>query len=342
SIIEAIQLMTELKSFRATSADQLIQWGKDNSVVKMQVSDGSRFIEEELHIQEGKRKYYLNQKSKKIQDLKGFLPAVVFTPDDLNLIKGSNSKRRDSIDSLGVQLSKNFYVVRSDYQKLIKQKNQALKDGISSSVIESINEVLAKVGAQYIHHRLTLLDIFVPYLESFYSSISNEKEKLQLRYEPSFSEEVFSSWPCSALVNKDEIQEKLFTSLIAVLPDEIDSKRSKVGPHADKLNFNISLDSDTFNNAEYYASQGQQRSIVLAFKMAELQTIQNRLHQRPVLLLDDVMSELDEKRRLQFMELIGEDIQTFITTTNLSYFSDDIIKGARIYNLPLENNNEAI
>ena len=340
SIIEAIQLLTELKSFRATSADQLVQWGKDSSVVKVVISDGQRHIEEELHISEGKRKYFVNQKAKRIQDLKGFLPAVVFTPDDLNLIKGSNSKRRDSIDSLGMQLSKNFYSVRSDYQKLLKQKNQALKDSMSTSVLESINEVLSKVGAQYIFHRLTLLNIFVPYLETFYLSISGENEKIQLVYEPSFGKELIEEslcvWPYSAQLSKDAIQENFYKDLVKVLPDEMDSRRSKIGPHADKFIFNISVGSDIFNNAEHYASQGQQRSIVLAFKMAELQTIQNILHQRPVLLLDDVMSELDEARRSFFMDLIGGEIQTFITTTNLSYFTDDVIQSAHIYNLPLE------
>lgn len=338
SIIEAIQLMTELQSFRATHASELINWGAEEASVVVDISDGERQLEEQLIVQNNKRQYLFQGKSKRIQDLKGLLPAVIFTPDNLDLVKGSYSKRRDALDNLGVQLSKNFYSVRADYQKLIKQKNQALKDEADQAFIESLNEVLVKVGVQYIMLRFALLESFCPYLKQYYQGITDGKEDISLQYELSWSEEYLSEF---SQVNKDELIQNFTKALEEHIEKERDSKRCKIGPQADHIDFFIKpVAVQDFRNASIYASQGQQRSVVLAFKMAELKTIQEILHQKPVLLLDDVMSELDEARRSMFMELIQGDIQTFITTTNLAYFNDSIIMQADIYSLPFEGTQE--
>ena len=334
SIIEAIQLVTELQSFRATHATELINWNEKEAKVLVDISDGERQLEEQLIIKDNKRKYLFQGKSKRIQDLKGLLPAVVFTPDNLDLVKGSYSNRRDALDNLGVQLSKNFYTVRADYQKLIKQKNQALKDEADKTFIESLNEILVKVGVQYVILRFTLLDSFCPYLEQYYQGITNGKEDISLQYQLSWTSDYISEF---SLVDKDLLTQHFIESLEENLEKERESKRCKIGPQADHIDFFIKpAVEQSFRNASIYASQGQQRSVVLAFKMAELKTIQEILQQKPVLLLDDVMSELDEARRSMFMELIQGDIQTFITTTNLAYFNDSIIKQADIYTLPFE------
>ncbi len=334
SIIEAIQLLTELQSFRATHAGELINWNKEEASVLVEISDGERQLEEQLIIQDNKRQYYFQGKPKRIQDLKGLLPAVVFTPDNLDLVKGSYSKRRDAIDNLGIQLSQNFYNVRADYQKLIKQKNQSLKDEANKTFIESINEVLVKVGVQYIMLRFSLLDSFCPYLKQYYQGITEGKEDISLQYQLSWGGDYISEF---FQVNKDILTQEFIKALEDNFEKERESKRCKIGPHADHIDFFIKpATEENFRNASIYASQGQQRSVVLAFKMAELKTIQEMLQQKPVLLLDDVMSELDEARRSMFMELIQGDIQTFITTTNLAYFNDSIINQANIYTLPFE------
>lgn len=338
SIIEAIQLLTELQSFRAIHASELINWDKEEASVLIEISDGQRQLEEQLIIQNNKRQYFSQNKSKRIQDLKGLLPAVVFTPDDLDLVKGSYSKRRDALDNLGIQLSKNFYSVRSDYQKLIKQKNQSLKDEAEKTFIESLNEVLVKVGVQYIMLRFTLLDSFCPYLKQYYQGITDGKEDISLQYQLSWGSDYIHDF---SQVNKDVLTQEFIEALESNLEKERDSKRCKIGPHADHADFFIKPASEeNYRNASIYASQGQQRSVVLAFKMAELKTIQEILQQKPVLLLDDVMSELDEARRSMFMELIQGDIQTFITTTNLAYFNDSIIDQADIYTLPFKGAQE--
>ena len=337
SIVEAIQLLTDMKSFRSTHASELVSWNSDHAQVKAVFTDGQRVLEEVLDIKDGKRRYSLNGKPKSVQTLKGLLPAVIFTPDDLNLVKGPHSKRRESIDNLGMQLSKNFHAVRNDYQKLLKQKNQALKDGLSRAVVESINEVLAKVGAQYLSHRLILLDTFTPLFSHAYKTITSGNEQATIRYRFLWGdecgvEEFIDQSP------KESLQKHLVTALSGAIDEEYARKKSVVGPHADHITYVLAKagDNQGFRNASQYASQGQQRSITLASKMAELRTIQTIVHQQPVLLLDDVMSELDETRRTMFMQLVEDGIQTFITTTNLSYFNDDLISNAHIYHLPFK------
>lgn len=335
SIIEAIQLLTDLKSFRTNQSLEFMFWNESNTSILIEMTDGTRELKEELKIIEGKRQYFLNEKKKRIQDLKGLLPAVVFTPNDLDLIKGSHSKRRDALDNLGVQLSKNFYSVRADYQKLIKQKNQALKNEMSLAYIQSLNDVLIKVGSQYCVHRLTLLNSFLPFFKEAYQTTTSNLESTDITYQFSWGKEIkdFSQ------VSKEYIQQQFSAALQNSLEDEIINKRSKIGPHADHIDIFISpfTSIPDFRNASVYASQGQQRSLVLAFKMAELRTIQEIIHQQPVLLLDDVMSELDEDRRHMFMNMILGDVQTFITTTNLNYFEEDVLQQADIYTLPFEN-----
>lgn len=334
SIIEAIQLLCDLKSFRTNQSDQLVLWGENTAFIAIEITDGVRQLQEELHIVEGKRQYFLNGKKKRIHDLKGLLPAVVFTPDDLDLVKGSYSKRRDAIDNLGVQLSKNFYSVRADYQKLIKQKNQALKDEAPNTYIESLNDVLVKVGSQYCIHRLTLINSFLPFFIEAYKTTTSNLELASITYELSWDEEIkdFSQ------VNKEVLTQQFQQALSRSFEEERQSKRSKIGPHADHIDFNIAENNENsfFRQASAFASQGQQRSLVLAFKMAELRTIQEVIHQQPILLLDDVMSELDESRRKMFMDMVAGEVQTFITTTNLNYFEDKILNMADVYTLPFE------
>ncbi|MBQ9068421.1 MAG: DNA replication/repair protein RecF, partial [Eggerthellaceae bacterium] len=191
--------------------------------------------------------------------------------------------------------------------------------------LASMNEVIAKVGAQYYVHRSVLCSKIKPYLEKYYSQISNGSERVELCYLPSWGTVEDSA-------NREHIQRLLQDSLDQREEEERARKKSVVGPHTDDIQF--ILDGE---NALHFASQGQQRSIVLAYKMAEASLIQEILGQKPLLLLDDVMSELDEHRRSCFVDFIGGKTQTFITTTNLSYFDDSLLKDAEVIKLPIED-----
>ena len=318
TLLEAICLLTGLKSFRTNKHDQLVSWGESQSAVTALIEGGERLLEMKLVVDEGQRQYFLNSKRKTIKDLTGMLPAVTFTPDDLFMVKGSSEKRRAFVDNLGSQLSKNYYLVHSDYRKLVKQKNAALKQEEPQSVIDGINEVLAKVGGQFYRLRIDLLDRLVPLIEEYFAEITDGKEKIELVYTPSWSDgEHFAT--------KEEANEALFAAIEANKEAEREAQRVTIGPHKDAISFLISG-----NDAQQYASQGQQRSIVLACKIAEIELVQQTLGQKPVLLLDDVMSELDEKRRAAFMKQVKNTTQTFITATNIGYFNQETLDNSEI------------
>lgn len=323
SLVEAVQMMTALKSFRTAKAAQMVRWGAPRAQVTARLQSDRRQLDLELSIDQGKRSYKLNGKHRRIAQLKGLLPAVAFTPDDLRLAKDSDASRRDALDDLGAQISKNFYQVRSDYARLLKQKNHALKDEQPDAFIASIDDVLVRVGAQVLAHRLIIVAKLQPYFRRFYREITGGEEA-ELRYRPCWLSEDDGPYA----YERERAQEDFRRALVAAKERERAQHRAVVGPQADKAGFYVNG-----HDAIHYASQGQQRSVVLAYKLAEAAVIQDTLGQKPLLLLDDVMSELDERRRGFFMEFIADDIQTFITTTNLDYFTDAMKSRARIVRL---------
>ena len=327
NIVEGIELLTALSSFRNPTARQMMRWGSEDARLSASFLSSSRDLLGELSISEGKKAYSLNGKPKKVQALKGLLPAVVFNPDDLDLVKGSQGGKRAAIDALGSQLSSNYYVILKDYEKILHHKNRLLKDEGPSSYIDAVDETLLTVAAQLYCYRSSLFSRVVEELERFYCEIAGGQEQIQATYVPSW-EEHDPEQPTTFVLPKDQATDRMKQALSDKREEERRRRHAVVGPHADRLEFFIDG-----KNARMYGSQGQQRSIVLSFKLAEVSVIQEMLAQKPVLLLDDVMSELDAHRRNSLIRFISGDIQTFITTTNLQYFSDDMLAKARIVEL---------
>ena len=168
NLIEAIQLLTALTSFRHGTADQLIRHGEERSRVSMQATDGNRRLDIDLTLDGRTRKYRLNGKAKRPIDLKGVIPSVVFTPDDLDLVKGPNSGRRSALDTLGAQVNKSYYTVRRDYEKVIRHKNRLLKEEADVALVEAINEMIVTVGAQLTIYRIALFERLLPHLTAKY------------------------------------------------------------------------------------------------------------------------------------------------------------------------------
>lgn len=329
NVIEGIQLLTALTSFRHPTIHQIIHDHESYARLDIGVKGGARDLELSLNVEQGKKYYMLNGKSKHTTDLKGLVPSVTFTPDDLHLVKGSSSVKRDALDILGSQLSANHYVIKRDYEKVVRYKNRLLRDEASDDLIESINETLITCGAQLSWYRSALFEKMIPMIRSYYTEITGGHETMDACYIPSW-EHHDPTQVVTYTYTRDEAREATTTALDDYRDEERARRRSLIGPHHDHVEFFIEG-----KNVALYGSQGQQRSIVLAFKLAEVSVIQNILHQKPILLLDDVMSELDVTRRDSLMSFIEGDIQTFITTTNLSYFNDDILARARVVNLPL-------
>lgn len=343
NIIEGVQLLTALTSFRHATRDQLIRHGSESARLEAAVSDGNRALEITLALDDKSRKYQLNGKAKRPGDLKGLVPSVIFTPDDLDLVKGSMTGRRAALDTLGCQVNKNYYALRRDYEKVIRHKNRLLKDEADPALVEAINEMLVTCGAQLVCYRTALFGRLVPHMVEKYRQISQGREMLSAVYVPSWARSAATANAAGGSpafvapspeehtpLQRDEVREALTRALHERAGEERRRGRAVVGPHADEITF--LLDGQ---DASLFGSQGQQRSIVLAYKLAEAAVIEEVLEQKPVLLLDDVMSELDGARRAALVEAMERGSQTFITTANLAYFDRDMLNRSNVVSLPL-------
>lgn len=333
NLVEGIQLITAFNSFRSSKTEHLVRFGEDSSFIRAVLGDGVRKLDIDFTIYEGKRSFSLNGKRKQIKNLRGILPSVVFSPDDLNFIKGSQSIKRAEIDNLGFQLSANYNNVRHDYERILKQKNRYLKEDTTHTFLESVNEVLTTIGSQFYVLRTRLVQELIPYIKTYYAELCVGKEEVSIAYIPSWLkyEDPSLQELMESQLSRDEVKEQLDTVIEREFSREHQRRLSLFGPHADQIVFLING-----KDASHFASQGQQRSLVLSYKMAEVALLRDRLNQTPVLLLDDVMSELDEQRRSQLIKVISQDIQTFITSTNLSYFDDEFLSNAEIIELTQE------
>ena len=330
NIVEGIQLLTAQSSFKHPTSLQMIRQGATSARLAADVSDGNRGLSIALSLSEGKRSFSLNGKTKRTADLKGLAPSVSFTPDDLQLSKGSMSLRRDAIDAMGSQMSRNHYLIRKDWDKVLRQKNMLLKDEADVLMLESINDLVITCGAQLTCYRAALFAKLSAYMESYYSEIAGSSERMDAKFAPSWARE--GEWLSrDEALTKGDARSLLAEALKEKLSEERIRRRSLVGPQADRIEFFVGG-----KQVSVYGSQGQQRSVVLAFKLAEVSLIRDILSQQPILLLDDVMSELDEHRRRSLVQFVSSDIQTFITTANLAYFDKDLLAHADIVQLPLE------
>lgn len=347
NIIEGVQLLTALTSFRHATREQLIRHGCGAARLEASVTDGKRDLTVDMLLDDKARKYRLNGKAKRPADLKGLVPSVIFTPDDLELVKGSMTVRRTALDTLGSQVNKSYYTVRRDYEKVIRHKNRLLKEEADPALVAAIDEMVVTVGAQLAWYRAALFARLQGPLAEKYHQISGGREVLTAVYAPSWNRSAGSfevplpgdidaprPLPYPGAVpapsfTRDEAREALARALHERAAEERRRGRAVVGPHADTITF--LLDNQ---DASLYGSQGQQRSIVLAYKLAEAAVIEELLEQKPVLLLDDVMSELDGRRREALVEAMERGSQTFITTANLAYFDQNMLNRANVVELP--------
>lgn len=335
NLLEAIQLTTALTSFRSATTTQLIRWGADRARVEAAISGDGRNLEVALDLEKGSRRYSLNGKPARASALQDNLPAVVFSPDDLMLVKGSPRVRRAALDALGGQLSANYRSVKRDYDKIVHQRNVLLKQDAPALFIQSVDEVFCKIAAQLCLYRLQMFRQLRAAFEDQYHEIAASSEHAELRYRLSWeSDDEDASLVADAQTtpSREELQRLVADALQRVADDERVRKRSLVGPHRDNLEF--LLDGHV---AGEYASQGQQRTLAIAFKLTEFSLIETKRHERPVLLLDDVMSEIDATRRDLLTQYLKKASQTFITTTNLGYFTPEMLSFARVVRLPMND-----
>lgn len=327
NVVEALQLMTAGRSFRNPAPETLVKHGSDEALVVLSVNQDDVAAEIKLRVSGGRRRVYeINGTPvRSASDVQGRLSSVVFTPDDLNMIKRASDVRRAGVDEVGEQVSKAYSATKKEYGRLLRQRNVLLKTDGDADLIDVATEQLVRSGARLTASRARLAERIAHLAVGLYAEISGG-ENLEIRFVPSWEragldEEVDPS-------SEESTSCALVESLALVATEERARGTSLVGPHRDDLAFTIEG-----RDARDFASQGQQRSIALAWKLAEVEVMEEITHQRPLLLLDDVMSELDEGRRNRLAATVQGGIQTVMTTTNLEYFDESIIRKASIVDL---------
>ena len=324
NIIEAIRLLTGISPIRHATTAEYIREGTTRADVSLLAEGDKRSLELGLTITPGAKSYSLNKKHKSSTEMRGIIPSVAFTPDDLTLVKGTGKPKRKALDSLGFQVNSAYAEVYKDFEKIVQQKNKLLKEEYPKQYLQSINEVFVTCASQLFCYRMRLFSLVEPLFEQYYQQISNSEEHAQMRYCSSWGELMANEVP-----DKQEVIQKIFAALRAREQEEQHRHHAVVGPQSDQITFLING-----KDASLYGSQGQQRSIVLAWKLAEVELIHQLLGVHPVLLLDDVMSELDATRRSQLTRFALQAAQTFITTTTLEYLEPLLVSQANIIQLP--------
>jgi len=325
SIIEAIQVLCETISFRKPSYSEMIRHGHKQASLALNAVDGERERDVSLTIEPNTKTYQVNgKKISSTDNILGVIPVVVFAPDNLSLIKDSANRRRDEIDAIGQQLSKNYARLLREYSKALRGRNRLLSEGYCTDpAFDAWSDQLATIGVVLYRHREKLLERLVPLMVEQYGTI-DPHSSLEVIYS--------NNWGAVGTDSIEEAQRKLRAALDESFIDECSRKITLVGPHRDDVVFTIDG-----HDARAFGSQGQQRTIALSWKLAEVNLVKEVLGVKPILLLDDVMSELDESRRNALMGSVGTVAQTIITTTNIHYFEPTLLDRARIIEINPKN-----
>lgn len=332
NLLEAIYLLALGRSYRTTSDEDLIGWGADFARVRGEVereAAGAR-IEILLRRQAAKEIKVAGEILRRHSDLLGTLTAVVFSPDDLQLVKGSPALRRRFLDIEIAQVSPAYRHYFTRYQRVLRQRNNLLKavsGGYASrDALQVWDEQLIDNGARIVAKRAETVRRLSVWSQEMQARISGGKEELTLAYRPFFAGE--EEPPSDEWEDPMAVAQRFRETLERVRRDEVIRGTTLAGPQRDDIAFLVGE-----VDLRYFGSQGQQRTAVLSTKLAELEFIRDETGEYPILLLDDVMSELDDTRRERFLATVSGRINTFITTTNIRSFTGEILKESAIYRI---------
>ncbi len=299
NLLEAISLLANLKSFRGAPAESLVRHGADQAFVRATGVRDGREVLVELELAKGRTRAQVNrQKLKRTRDLLGALRVTVFAPDDLAMIKDGPGIRRDFVDDLLVSLDPLFDGVRSDLDRILKQRNALLRqaagrlDDSAEATLDVWDSKLVSVGEHVTVRRENLLHDLMPLVSQSYRQLSDEPTEVVATY--------IRSWPALTLAD----------SVGQARANDVRRGVTTVGPHRDDIRLHL----DQFDSRTE-ASQGEQRTLALALRLASHQLLTERLGEPPLLLLDDVLSELDPDRARALLDSLPEG-QTVVTSAS--------------------------
>lgn len=299
NIVEAIMYLALLSSHRISTDAPLIKLGAERGYIRAKVSDQDRDTLIELEINNGKaNRAKVNQNPVRSQRaISGIVKAICFSPEDLDLVRGDPSERRSFLDHLLIQRNPRLGGVISDYEKALKQRNTLLKARAPESTLAPWNEHLANFGGEIIAARLKLIRELIPHLMNSYENISVKKQP-SLEYKSNLD---------NLTEDKEDNKSEILRKIEEVGFQERERGVSLVGPHRDDLLLNLGE-----HPVKGFASHGESWSIALSLRLASYQLLRAD-GDNPILILDDVFSELDEKRRERLVALTNTAEQTLIT-----------------------------
>lgn len=324
NILESIYFLSTLKSPRTSNTLEIINFGGKCFQINAEIKKSGTEIELDFSYDKEKNKEIkVNKLKTRPKEFKSVLKTVLFSTQDLLLLRGTPQDRRDWLDSAISQIYPAYDDRLTKYNKIRIQKNNFLKDYSQNEILLDVyNEQLTVLGSNIIYLRKKFLKEIEKIAQEKHSTISlteRGNEKLTIKYECNF-------------INKEnelevnEIAQMFQQKLEERKKDEIQRGQSLVGPHRDDIIFYINEQEST-----KFASQGQQRTIVLSLKLAELDIITKKTGEPPVLLLDDVLAELDDLRQNYLLNTINENIQTIITSVDTLLFDEKFLGGVKVY-----------
>lgn len=323
--VEALQLLTAGVSFRKPHVADLVRAGASSARAQLTLTGDGRVVDMAVYVADGKRRFARNGKKCPAADVPQTLMSVLFNPDDLSFVKRGAACRRDELDGFGRQANRGYGRLLAAYQRAVDQRNHLLKEERPDlSMLAAWDASVAAGGAALLSARLRLFCRLRDLLVRAYGEIA-PGERLSCTYESSLGTE-------DTLVDasRETLTERLMEALEETRQESLRRQQTTVGPQRDELVFRIDE-----RDARTFGSQGQQRSIVLAWKMAEVRLAHEIVGQPPLLLLDDVMSELDARRRETMTRFVQDGVQTVVTTTNLGYFPQELLDRARVVHIGL-------
>ena len=308
SLLEAVGWIARLRSFRRVPDALLVRAGVPQAVVRAEIATGERrqLFEAEVRATGRNRVFCNRQAVSRSRDVHGLLRVTVFSPDDLVLVKDGPAERREYLDELLATLSLRYDAARADYERVLKQRNALLRGGVrddeARTTLDVFDEQLVHAAAELVRGRLQLTERLVPAVATAYSRLAETDPVVEAEY--------VAEWATSPLAGStlETLQGHLRDALAARRRAEIDRGLTLVGPHRDEWRLAINgLD------ARYQASQGEQRTLALALRLAGHEVIATLAGTTPVLLLDDVFSELDASRASALVRNLPPG-QTLLTT----------------------------
>lgn len=333
NLLEAIYVLALARSHRTNSDKDLIGWEGSEAAIGGRVRKSVGDVPLELQFtKKGKKARVNHLEQAKLSQYIGHLNVVLFAPEDLDLVKGAPTVRRNFIDREFGQISPKYLYNASQYRNVLRQRNNYLrqlqtKQAKDLVYLDVLTDQLIAFGAEILLARKVLLQKLEAAAKPVHESITDGKEQLVFHY--------VSQVPIAELPD--------LASVTTALQEKFDQQRSRelqqgttlVGPHRDDLQFIVND-----KNVQTFGSQGQQRTTALAVKLAEIDLMKEETGEYPVLLLDDVLSELDSTRQTHLLKTIQDRVQTFITTPSLNDITRQLIKEPKIFAISAGNLTE--